>query len=104
MQRLFPRLCVPVNGGYGGRVSDSREGAAMVFEPNKLYLPSDDELRAIATKGTLAVWRTEGRGPAYIRLARTKVVYKGSDLNEWLEERTERPEGNAPRRRTSSKG
>lgn len=56
------------------------------FQDNEVYRPSDDAMRLIATKGTLAVWRHERRGPKYIRLG-GRVLYRGSDLNAWLDER-----------------
>ena len=69
-----------------------------VFDPDRLFRPSDDELRAIATTGTLAVWRCEGRGPAYITFGngdgtkgRGGVRYLGSDLNQWLADRRRVP-------------
>ena len=36
--------------------------------------------------GTLANWRTYGRGPAYVRLGRL-VRYQVADLEEWIERR-----------------
>lgn len=36
---------------------------------------------------TLEIWRKEGRGPRYLRLAgkRSRVLYKVSDLEAWLD-------------------
>jgi len=39
--------------------------------------------------GTLANWRTYGRGPAYVRLGRL-VRYQVEDLEEWIERKTVR--------------
>lgn len=33
---------------------------------------------------TLARWRSEGGGPRYLRLSRTSIRYRMSDLLEWL--------------------
>ena len=33
---------------------------------------------------TLARWRSEGGGPPYLRLSRTSIRYRMSDLVEWL--------------------
>ena len=53
------------------------------FEPNRYYRTKDPELRDIATPGTLAFWRHEGRGPAYTKFGH-RVLYAGHDLNAWL--------------------
>ena len=55
------------------------------FDPERLYRPSDPELRAIASVGQLSQWRHHNRGPAFIK-AETKVFYAGADLIRWLEE------------------
>lgn len=65
-----------------------------MFDPNKLYLTHDEALFQIAPKSTLAHWRSEGRGPAYVKLG-PKVAYRGADLNAWLDARTVRPEPKA---------
>ena len=61
-----------------------------MFDDNKLYLTSDPALKAIGPYSTLAHWRSEGRGPRFIKLG-AKVAYRGSDLNEWLASRTVEP-------------
>ena len=55
------------------------------FQPERLYAPTDPELRQIATAKTLANWRSAGRGPRWKKLIRL-VRYRGSDLNAWLAE------------------
>lgn len=51
-------------------------------------------MRLIATVGTLAVWRHEGRGPPYLRVG-NRILYSGADLNAFLDacrvEPTEKP-------------
>jgi predicted DNA-binding transcriptional regulator AlpA len=40
---------------------------------------------------TLRKWRLEGRGPVFVRLGkhlRSRVGYRASDVESWLEERT----------------
>ena len=54
------------------------------FEPDRYYLTTDPELRLIASRGTLAIWRHENRGPAFTRFG-NRILYKGSDLNAWLD-------------------
>ena len=58
-----------------------------MFQDNKLYLTNDPALKAIGPYSTLAHWRSEGRGPAYVKIG-AKVAYLGRDLNEWLASRT----------------
>ena len=61
-----------------------------MFEDDKLYLTNDPALRAIAPYSTMAHWRSEGRGPAFIKIG-AKVAYSGRALNEWLASRTVHP-------------
>ena len=61
-----------------------------MFDPDKLYLTPDDALRTIAPASTMAHWRSEHRGPPYIKIG-PKVAYRGRDLNLWLDEQTVRP-------------
>jgi len=49
-------------------------------------LLSPDQVAALlpgVTKGTLAMWRYEHKGPKYYKLGR-KVVYALDELEEWL--------------------
>ena len=61
-----------------------------MFDPGKLYLATDPTLRNIAPASTMAHWRCEGRGPAYVKIG-PKVAYKGADVLDWLEAQTVRP-------------
>ena len=61
-----------------------------MFQDDKLYLAGDPALLVLGPYSTLAHWRSEGRGPAFIKLG-SKVAYKGSDLNAWIEAQTVRP-------------
>ena len=61
-----------------------------MFDSKKLYLSNDPALKALGTYWLLATWRSEGRGPAYIKIG-ARVAYRGSDLNEWLEMQTVLP-------------
>lgn len=63
------------------------------FEEDRLYRPTDSELRILATRGTLAIWRHEGRGPKYVRLG-GHVLYEGRDLNAYIDERKIAPVDN----------
>ena len=61
-----------------------------MFDDGKLYRTNDPALLAIGSPSTLARWRSEGRGPAYIKIG-SRVAYRGLDLNEWMARRTIRP-------------
>ena len=61
-----------------------------MFEDRKLYLTDDPALLVLGRPLTLAHWRSEGRGPVYIKMS-GRVAYRGSDLNEWLDARRVRP-------------
>ena len=57
-----------------------------MFDEEKIYLASDPALLVIGPYSTLAHWRCENRGPAFIRLGQ-KIAYSGRDLNAWLRSR-----------------
>lgn len=61
-----------------------------MFDNDKLYLTNDEALKALASYWTWAHWRSEGRGPAYVKVG-ARVAYRGSDLNDWIEQKTVRP-------------
>ena len=54
-----------------------------LFENERNYLPGDPELDLIGNRQKLAQWRHKMKGPAYFRIGR-KIIYRGSDLNDWL--------------------
>ena len=68
------------------------KGMQMHIDPDAYYPPADDELRTIAAEQTLARWRHEGRGPAFIRCGK-RVLYKGSDILLWLKANKVEPHG-----------
>ncbi|MEQ9696075.1 helix-turn-helix domain-containing protein [Shimia sp. SDUM112013] len=55
-----------------------------LFENNRNYVLGDPELDILGDRQKLAQWRHKGTGPAYYKLGR-KVLYRGSDLNAWVE-------------------
>ena len=61
-----------------------------MFDPDRLYRTTDSELAVIASPGVLAQWRHRGAAPPYVKLS-NRVLYRGCDLNRWLEERTVKP-------------
>ena len=54
------------------------------FDPEGYYRANDPALGVIATYGTLAHWRCHGAGPRYTRFGH-RVLYRGADLNAWLD-------------------
>lgn len=61
-----------------------------MFDDEKFYTTDDPALRVLGPYSTLAHWRSEGRGPAFVRLGR-RVAYRGRDLNAWIESRRVEP-------------
>ena len=61
-----------------------------MFAPDRFYLTDDPALLALAPYSTMAHWRCEGRGPAYVKLG-ARVAYTGRALNEWIASRTVEP-------------
>ena len=60
------------------------------FEDDRYYRTDDPALALIATRGTLAQWRSRGIGPPYIRYG-NRILYLGADLNAWLDYHVVRP-------------
>ena len=58
-------------------------------------MTDDPALSALIPYSTMAHWRCEGRGPAFIKLG-ARVAYLGSDLNRWLGDRRIEPTDEAP--------
>lgn len=59
----------------------------MKIDPDTFYNTDDEALRFIASKQTMARWRSEGKGPNYVKFG-SRVAYKGSDLLDWIKTRT----------------
>ena len=57
---------------------------ANLFDNTRNYILGDPDLEIIGTREKLAQWRHRRVGPAYYALGR-KIVYRGSDLNEWAQ-------------------
>ncbi|RMH75397.1 MAG: DNA-binding protein [Calditrichaeota bacterium] len=56
-------------------------------ENSRFMTPREVEQKYGIARQTLANWRAAGRGPAYIKVSRRKVLYPVSELNKWLIER-----------------
>ena len=71
--------------------ADQRDGTLNArFEDDRYYRPGDAALSVIASRGTLATWRWQGRGPRYTKFGH-RILYLGSDLNAWLDARVVEP-------------
>ena len=65
-----------------------------MFDDSKLYPTGDPDLEKFAPASTLASWRHEGRGPAYVKFGK-RIMYRGEDLNRFIEEHRIVPENRA---------
>ena len=61
-----------------------------MFDTDRFYFTDDPALKALAPYSTMAHWRSEGRGPAYVKIG-SRVAYSGKALNKWLVSRTVEP-------------
>ena len=55
-----------------------------VFEDDRFYVTTDPELQLIGSRAALSQRRHRGDGPRYLRVGK-KILYRGRDLNEFLE-------------------
>lgn len=55
-----------------------------LFKNDRCYVLGDPELELLGDREKLAQWRHKGQGPAYYKLGR-KIIYRGFDLNTWVE-------------------
>jgi hypothetical protein len=60
----------------------------------RLCSPDEAARRLHQAPQTLAQWRSEGRGPAYIKLGR-KVFYTDGDLDAYVAGQRRNPQGKA---------
>ncbi|MDE0212435.1 MAG: DNA-binding protein [Boseongicola sp.] len=65
-----------------------------MFDNDKIYLTDDPALKVLGSYSTLSHWRSEGRGPSYLKLG-SRVAYCGRELNRWLATRTIQPKDQA---------
>lgn len=60
------------------------------FSAEKYYRPADAAMRLIATVGSLALWRHQGKGPPFTKFGH-RILYYGLDLNSWLDKHRVEP-------------
>jgi len=56
-------------------------------DPDWLLTPKDTAQLLGVAEGTLAAWRHQGRGPAFVKLGRS-VRYRRADLHTFLDAQT----------------
>ena len=61
-----------------------------MFDDDQLYPTTHPSLASIAPRSTMAHWRSEGKGPPFIKFGK-RVLYRGADLNAWLQRLTIHP-------------
>ena len=66
---------------------------------SKLLSPRDVAAITGLSVETLAQWRSQGRGPLFVKISRNFVRYRKSDLDGWLAERIVRTDQEPPDRR-----
>ena len=57
-----------------------------MFQESRFYPTNDPALQELVRPQTLARWRFERKGPRYVKVG-SKVLYRGEDLNRWVESR-----------------
>ena len=67
------------------------------FESDRYYATDDSALLLLGKPTTLTRWRHEGRGPVYIRFG-NRVLYRGEDLNAFLDGHVVEPKDDLDRR------
>ena len=68
------------------------------FAPEKLYPATDPALSQIASRSTMANWRSAGVGPEFVKLSAGRggrILYSGEALNAWLAARVIRTSSSA---------
>ena len=65
----------------------------------KLLTPAEFAKIASVSVETLAQWRSQKRGPPYVKISRNCVRYRQSDLDGWLMERIVRTDQDPSDRR-----
>lgn len=61
------------------------------LDPDLLLTTSKAAERIGMTKQALSYWRKKGTGPRYIKVGMSRVLYRVSDLDEYIESRTVNP-------------
>ena len=81
------RIALPMRPTLGGTFVNSDNN--MALEERVLVSSTEAAQMLGISPRTLANWRVQGRGPAYVRLgkSRSPILYRVSDIDAWLESR-----------------
>ncbi len=63
------------------------EQASFGAKPSELLTPDEVAKQMGLSIETLAQWRSQGKGPMYVKISRNCVRYRQSDLDGWVAER-----------------
>ncbi len=66
---------------------------------DRLLTPQDIAEMTELSVETLAQWRSQGKGPPYVKISRNCVRYRHCDLDGWLAERIVRTDQDSSDRR-----
>lgn len=56
----------------------------MVNDDDELLKPADVAAMLHVANVTLSRWRQRNTGPKYLRISYNRVLYRETDVNEWL--------------------
>lgn len=76
---------------FGRPAPPAPKAARQVMPANLLTTDQVAEITGLSVE-TLAQWRSQRRGIAYIKISRNCVRYRPADLDRWLDERIVRVE------------
>ena len=76
----------------------SERKALQTVAENRLLTPEDVAAMTGLSVETLAQWRSQKRGPPYLKISRNCVRYRQSDLDGWVAERIVRTDLEASER------
>jgi hypothetical protein len=62
----------------------------MHINPDELLSAVDTAVELHQQPNTLACWRNQGKGPAYVKVGR-QVFYRRADIAEWLAKQRREP-------------
>jgi len=64
-----------------------RAGGALSVASSTILTATEVAEQTGLSVETLAQWRSQGKGPPYVKISRNCVRYRQSDLDGWLAER-----------------
>jgi predicted DNA-binding transcriptional regulator AlpA len=91
---------LPNQGGNDNAMQTPPASARPAWAASSKLLTADEvaEITGLSIE-TLAQWRSQGKGPLYLKISRNCVRYRQSDLDAWLVERIVRTDQDGSDRR-----